>query len=270
MKRFVCMISVSCIVVCSFAQSWTYQTLHVTTNKTTTVIFPTAVQRGDIGSSDVIAQQVKENENFLFLKAAKPDFAETNLNVVTADGRLYTFTVAYDSMPGKTVYNVASSDAANRSEIMFPSGGLNPATIEKTARDILYAKHVMRGVKDSNGEVNAGVNGIYIKENILFFRIMLENLSAINYDIDFVRFSIVDNKVSKRTATQQQDIKPVRMVGGTKKVKAGSKAIAVFAFEKFTIPDKKSFVIQIGEKDGGRNLKLRVKNKRIVKASVLN
>ena len=269
MKRFVCMIGVSCIAVCSFAQSWTYQTLRVTTNKTTTLIFPAAVQRGDIGSGEVLAQQVKENENILFLKAAKPDFAETNLNVVTADGRLYTFTVAYDSMPGRTVYNIASSEAANKNEIMFPSGGLNPATIEKTAREILYAKHAMHGIKDSNGDVVAVVSGIYIKENILFFRITVENLSAINYDIDFVRFSILDNKVSKRTATQEQEIKPARMVGGTKKVKAGGKATAVFAFEKFTIPDKKSFIIQIGEKNGGRHLQLRLKNRRLVKATAI-
>ena len=266
MKQFVCMICVSGIVVSTFAQSWNYQTLRVTTNKTTTLVFPTAVKRGDIGSGEVFAQKVEENENVLFLKAAKPNFAETNLNVVTEDGKLYTFTVAYDSMPGRTVYNISPAEAANRNEVLFGQNALNPATIKNYASKILGNKRVTSGIGDSNGDVLATVSGIYIKENVLFFQIAFENNSSINYDVDFVRFSILDNKVSKRTASQEQELKPLCIAGGKRQVKAGKKTVAVFAFEKFTIPDKKSFIIQIGEKNGGRYLELRIKNKKLVKA----
>src|SRR5690348_2642371 len=113
MKRIVSLICVCLFFVSARSQSQTYQVLKITTNKTTSLIFPAPVKRGDLGTKDILAQQVKENENILFLKAARPRFNETNLNVVTSDGKLYSFTVVYDSMPDKTVFNISPDAAVN-------------------------------------------------------------------------------------------------------------------------------------------------------------
>jgi len=260
------MICAGLIVVSSFAQSWNHQTVGLTTNKTTTLIFPSAIVRGDIGSSDVISREVKENPNILFLKARRADFRETNINVVTTDGRLYDFTVRYDSMLARTVYNIEATQAANKKEILFGSGGMNPAAIENYAAHALHGKRVTCGVKDNIGKVFASIDGIYVKENVLFFRIAVDNASSINYDLDFMRFSLKDNKVNKRTATQEQELKPICIAGDVTHIRAGQHAVAVYAFQKFTIPDKKSFLIEIGEKNGGRFLELRLKNSRLIKA----
>jgi conjugative transposon TraN protein len=268
MKQLVCMICAGWIVVSSFAQSWNYQTVGLTTNKTTTLIFPCAVVRGDIGSSDVISREVKENPNILFLKARRADFPETNINVVTTDGRLYDFTVRYDSMLVRTVYNVDARQAANKKEILFGSGVMSPAAIENYAARALHGKTVTRGINDNIGDVFASIDAIYVKEHVIFFRLSLANASSITYDVDFMRFSLKDNRVSKRTATQQQELKPVCVAGDVTRVSAGQHAVAVYAFQKFTIPDKKSFLIEIGEKNGGRFLELRVKNSKLIKAAL--
>ena len=267
MKRFVSTICVSFLFVSTWAQCVTYPTLPITTSKTTTLIFPTPVKRGDIGTKDILAQQVKENENILFVKAARSNFNETNLNVVTADGKFYTFTVIYDSAPERTVFNISPNEAMNTNEVLFSSQTMNPASIESVANSILLSKRITFGVKDNTWNILAKVNGIYIEKDVLFFQLVIENYSEINYDIDYIRFFITDKKTPKRTATQQQELQPLFSAGNNDKIKANSKSAIVFAFKKFTIPEAKSLIIQIGEKNGGRNLRLKVSNNKIVEAT---
>ncbi|QEC69272.1 conjugative transposon protein TraN [Panacibacter ginsenosidivorans] len=266
MKRYIGMLCLCGLVMVGRAQTVTYATLQLTTNKTTTLVFPAAVKPADLGSKDILAQKAPDNENILFLKAATAGFRETNLTVITADGKLYTFTVLYDSMPAKTVYNIAEPQAVNRNEVSFGSGRMNPASAERISKRLLQARRLVHGIAHDKGDIRAVVSGIYIKENLLFLQLSLENVSSINYDIDFIRFSIQDKKIAKRTAAQQVEMKPVCTAGNNKRVRANSSAVAVFAFEKFTIPDAKSFIIQIGEAGGGRHLQLRVKNRNIIHA----
>jgi hypothetical protein len=44
----------------------------------------------------------------------------------------------------------------------------------------------------------------------------------------------------------------------------------VVALDKFTIPDAKYLAIEIGEKSGGRNLLMKVSNRKIIKALPLS
>jgi hypothetical protein len=48
-----------------------------------------------------------------------------------------------------------------------------------------------------------------------------------------------------------------------------SEHVFVFALPKFTIPDNKFLEIQIMEKNGGRNLELKIHNKTIIKAKLI-
>ena len=52
-------------------------------------------------------------------------------------------------------------------------------------------------------------------------------------------------------------------------MKGSNNTVFVVALEKFTIPDKKYFAIQMMEKNGGRHFLLKVRNKDIMKARVL-
>jgi hypothetical protein len=64
------------------------------------------------------------------------------------------------------------------------------------------------------GSRNFGIQyllkGIYAHNDLLFFHLQLKNSSTVSYDIDYVTFKIVDKKVVKRTAIQEQIITPLR------------------------------------------------------------
>ena len=84
------------------------------------------------------------------------------------------------------------------------------------------------------------------------------------FTVDFVSFKVVDRKVAKRTAIQEQVIVPVTEVGGK------SRERTVFTLPKFTLPDDKQLVVEINEQNGGRHQQFTVTNAELVRAKVIN
>lgn len=250
MKQLVCMIIAAGLFVSTMAQS----KLGITTDKTTSLVFPFAIKHVDRGTSSVLAQQVKEAPEILLVKAAEKDFTETNLSVVTDDGSVYAFTVLYDSKPATWVYYLP----VNRT-----------ATTSTYANAILDNEKITKGIKDKKYNMKAVVDGIYIKDNVLYFQVFIENKGTIGYDIDLLRFFIKDKNRSKRTAIQETEQNPLLITGNHTKVQGNTSTVFVAALEKFTIPDKKYFIIRIMEKNGGRHFLLKVRNKDIMNAKLL-
>lgn len=227
------------------------QPLSIATDKTTSLIFPFSIKHVDRGSKDVLVHQVKEVDNILLVKAASKEFPETNLSVVTDDGSIYSFVVCYDSQPPVWIYHLPIYTKAN---------------ISTYANGILDNPKRMRGAKDRRWDITTKVTGIYIKDSIIYYQVYLSNQSPIDYDIELLRFYIKDKKKGKRTAMQENELIPLYVAGNTVKVKALTNNMVVVALEKFTIPDAKFLVIQLMEKNGGRHLQMKVKNKHILKA----
>jgi conjugative transposon TraN protein len=250
MKRTVSLISVCFAIVVAHAQT----KLNITTDKTTSLVFPFAIKHVDRGTAAVLAQQVKEAPEILLVKAAAKDFTETNLSVVTDDGSVYAFAVNYDSKPAVWVHYLP----VNRT-----------ATISSYANMILDNDKTVKRIKGKQYNMQAGVRGIYVKDNTIYFQLYIINGVPIDYDVDLLRFFIKDKKHSKRTAVQEIEQKPVYITGNYIKVKGNSSTVFVVALEKFTIPDKKYLAVQITEKNGGRHFLFRMANKYIMKSKLL-
>ena len=114
------------------------------------------------------------------------------------------------------------------------------------------------------------LKSIYANNGLLYFHTELKNTSNIPFDVDFMSFKIVDKKVIKRTAMQEQVLEPLRAQNYVVVVPGKSSERTVFALEKFTIPDDKQLVIEIAEKEGGRHQSFVVENEDIVRANVID
>lgn len=266
------------MAVQSFAQSENYSFipsahLSITYNKTTNLIFPFSVQSIDRGSKDILVQQPKGTENIVQVKADKPNFTQTNLSIITIDGKLYSFTVDYNAQPSQLniivgKQNLSASDSAFKQAVMLSSGN-NEALTQAVAQKILSDK-VVHIKKDRQNQMELRLNGIYINHDILYFRFQLKNKSNVGYDVDGITFSLKDKQKSKRTATQETVMQPVYSYGSFTSVPGDSSSTCIIALPKFTLPDSKYLSIQILEKNGGRNLSLSLKNRHIMKATAIN
>ncbi|WP_073211628.1 conjugative transposon protein TraN [Flavobacterium xinjiangense] len=237
-------------------------------SKTTNIVFPYAIKSVDRGSQDILVQKAKGLENILQIKAAQRGFIQTNLTVVTADGKLYSFVLNYNEQSPQLNLSVNKIEL-ERQEIYFSEESGNKEEIQEYSKLAFYEKNKIRGGKENRHEIKFQLNGIFIQNDIMYFRLIVENSSKIKYDIDQLRFFIRDSKRVKRTATQEIEIKPTYILNDVAAIEGESENTFVFALSKFTIPEDKYLAIQLMEKNGGRHMELDVKNKKIEKVIVL-
>ncbi|SCY74345.1 Bacteroides conjugative transposon TraN protein [Flavobacterium anhuiense] len=234
-----------------------YKNLQVGFSKTTSIVFPYAIKSIDKGSADVLVQKAKGVENILLVKAAKRHFFQTNLTVITSEGRLYLFVLNYDE--GCPDLNIKADNAVAASrEVLFSLENENQKKIEQCASLALSKKKKAGGFKKSRNKIILEVNGIFIQEDVLYLRVAFENRSMINYDIDQFRFFIRDRKKPKRTASQEIEIQPLYATSISSTIPYQSAIMKVYALEKFTIPENKYLTLQMIEKNGGRHLEINI------------
>lgn len=239
--------------------------LTITLDKTTSLVFPSAIKNVNRGSQSILAQKVKGVENILQIKAGKEGFEETSLTVITAEGKLYSFLLNYAANP--SVLNLSFEvPKPSVQGAVFSSGSHNEGEIQFCSNVAAVEKKNVWCIKDNYYGIEFRLDGLFIRENVMYYRIKMENQSIINYDIDQLRFFIRDRKKAKRTASQEIELKPFYVQNDTPMIKGQSEHIFVFALPKFTIPDQKHLVVQLMEKNGGRHLKLKIHNRVIMRS----
>ena len=248
---------------------------------TTHVIFPSAIRYVDLGSADLLAAKADGTENVLRVKAALRDFSrESNLSVITEDGAYYTFNVKYADEPVKLSVEMTDflhdGEAVNR-----PNNALEIYMEELGSESPLLVKLIMRSIyKNDRREVKHigckrfGIQyllkGIYSHNGLLYFHLQLKNSSNVPFEVDHLTFKIADKKVAKRTAIQEQVIRPLRAHNNVQVIRGKSSERMVFTLPKFTIPDDKHLVVELYEKEGGRHQTFTVENADLVHAEVIN
>lgn len=255
--------------------------LEVTFSKTVHIIFPSAIRYVDLGSADLLAAKADGAENVLRVKAALRDFSrESNLAVITEDGAYYTFNVKYADEPVKLSVEMTDfihdGEAVNR-----PNNAMEIYMRELGSESPLLVKLIMKSIyKNDNREIKHigskrfgiqyTLKGIYTHNGLLYFHMQLKNSSNVPFDVDYITFKIVDKKVAKRTAIQEQVILPLRAHNNLTLIGGKRTERVVFTLPKFTIPDDKHLIIELNEKEGGRHQSFVVENADLVRAKVIN
>lgn len=251
--------------------------LDVTYDKTVHLIFPSGIAYIDLGSPNIIAGKAEGAENIVRVKAAVKDFKEeTNFSVITDEGSFYSFIVNYSDNPEKL--NIEMKDFLHAEKLgnqlensievhLSELGNESPKTVQMVMEKIYKTSRKKNKLTESNQfGVEFSLRGIFCYNDLLFFHTEIKNTSDIPFDVDFLVFKIVDKKVVKRTAIQETIIEPVRAYNYVTSVKGKESESTVFAFQKFTIPDKKQLVVELFEKNGGRHQRFIVKNGDLAKA----
>lgn len=248
-----------------FGQEIHESDISVAFNKTSTLVFPFAVESVDRGSQDILAQKVKGVENVLQVKAGSKEFSETNLTVITADGNVHLFAVHYCEDPEVQARIISSSTKREDANWVYFSDNLNEQFLSKISKRVLSTTSRTEKA-NMKYKIKLSLKGIFVHNDFIFYKIQIKNSSNINYDIQSVRFYIKDRQKVKRTAIQEIGVDPVHIQSQSFQVKGNAKIEMVYVLPKLTIPDAKRLSIELYETNGGRHLKLDVGNNTIVKA----
>jgi conjugative transposon TraN protein len=251
--------------------------MEVTYDKTSHLIFPSAIRYVDLGSSYLIAGKAEDAGNVLRIKAAVRDFVpETNFSVITDDGCFYNFNVLYDSCPNTLNYDLLkmqkSTQKENASEVLFEELGGSTPTLTGLLLETIYKKdkRIIKHIGSKSFGIEFLLKGIYIHNGKYYFHTQLRNGSNVPFQIDFVNFKVVDKKTAKRTVSQERLLKPLRMYKPLDSIIENTKEQNVFLMDQFTIADDKVLQIEIFEQNGGRHQVLQVENSDLINAKPVN
>lgn len=255
--------------------------LEITYDKTVHIIFPASIKYVDLGSTNLIAGKADGADNVIRVKATKKHFRdETNMSVITEDGNFYTFNVKYADEP--LLLNVEMCDFIHDGEtVNRPNNAMEIYLQELGSESPRLVSLIMKSIykQDKRRIKHIGckrfgvqflLKGLYAHNDLLYFHTQVKNSSNVPFDVDFVTYKIVDKKVVKRTAMQEQVIYPLRAYNYVTRVNGTTSECTVFALPKFTIPEDKKLVVEMYEKQGGRHQVFEVDNEDLVLAETIN
>jgi Domain of unknown function (DUF4138) len=120
-------------------------------------------------------------------------------------------------------------------------------------------------IADKVGNVIFKLSNIGVKEGNIIFCLTMKNASPLDYSLDYMKFYVRDKAKRKKEVSQEIEVKPnfayVERNGLSNETKlgiSGGEFSFVFMIPKFSISSDKNLEIDIVEKDGSRNLNLKV------------
>jgi conjugative transposon TraN protein len=239
------------------------QSLEVSWDKTTVLIFDSQIQSVDRGSRMLLGQKDDMALNLLKLKAGSRELPPTTLHVLTVDGQIHEFQVQYAENPIKTTWDFRNAE-------MGRNGLLSKYKMDQAGLDNLafaLADEKNSTLKKANRyAVEMRLKGIYYQDGLLLFDLRLANYSAIPFQISGPEFRIADSKGKKQSTQRDQKLNPwLTSIEKPVVSHMEEQGVMLFAFPSFTIANNKKLLIQLSESQGDRELELRIRGRKLLR-----
>lgn len=251
-------------------------TIYANDQKTVALFFPDPIRQGLTGAENYVFTYNREKEQHLGLLQATPG-DESNLLVISNSGMVFSYILSYSDQLKRLNYFITASGSIGKETPELPvktvidanslegkSDEINP---EKFSYYKNFSSYLLRG-KPRIGNIRKREEGIELRvENIVFnkdelyFIVHLKNSSSIDYELSFLNISVETRKKGKRKSLQklrQQPLFEYQMPG---KVLKGKTSRFVLVLPKFSIAEDKVVIIDLKEKNGERDVKLKIKKK---------
>ncbi|WEK36097.1 MAG: conjugative transposon protein TraN [Candidatus Pseudobacter hemicellulosilyticus] len=242
--------------------------IGVSDSRTVNLIFPYSIKGVDRGNPGLMVLKAPGAENVLHVKAGSADFEPTNLTVLTGEGAIYSFMVFFTPAPSLLNIRIEAATSPGAA-IILSQGEASEAEMARVMKAVAEKQRSIKGPRKRLYAAELSLQGVYIHDDRIFLQLEFRNDSHMALDVSQFRMYIRDRKESKRTAIQELEVLPVYTHGDIKRIEGKSRHRVVLVLDKFTIPDKKNFVIQLLERGGGRHLSIKVKNKDLVRAKLI-
>tara|TARA_R110002051_G_scaffold307024_1_gene377904 strand:- start:87 stop:605 length:519 start_codon:yes stop_codon:yes gene_type:complete len=116
--------------------------------------------------------------------------------------------------------------------------------------------------KRNEGIVLSIKNIVFDKEE-LYFVIQIENKSTLDYDLNFLNLSVETRQKGKKKSLQKLFQEPIFIYKLPQRITEGEVLRMVYVMPKFSISNDRRMVVELNEKNGERDLKLKVSHKYI-------
>jgi len=274
------------VPVCVFAQQSRiseFKDIHidVTFDKRMYLIFPVSVYKFDCSEPDSII--VLKDENKLVIYSKYDEVFDSNLMVETDDGYDYSFIVHWvaDIKNPKLIITPDMSFFKRAKARPFQSDGIVGVEVDGVVKKDTAVVELNRtcrlidgmkadvGLTKLNKKMVFAIGGIYIKEGVLFFRVMVENESNLPFEIDLVSFVQEEEKGKvKRKAVQSPAAMDILYAYNSevKSIKKGGIYTYIYALKTFTYKKENKLYLEFYEKSNARSVRIELPYTALLKA----
>ncbi|HEA30023.1 MAG TPA: DUF4138 domain-containing protein [Leeuwenhoekiella sp.] len=271
MKAYILILAfILAITKASAQQSVTLDTIDANDQKNVALFFPEPIRQGITGSDNFVFTYNRNKEQYFGLLQAKPGM-ESNLLVVNRNGSVFSYIVRYKKQLDRLNYFIPKSKSiGNEKPIVDDSAKVNVSKTalgnevyyhQKFCSYLLDRKQRIGQIKKRNeGIVLSVVNIVFDKEE-LYFVIQIENKSTLDYDLNFLKLSFETRQKGKKKSLQRLYQEPIFKYNLPSKVAENKTVRLVYVLPKFSISNDRRAVLELNEKNGERNLKLKISHR---------
>lgn len=271
------------------ARNHSYDTVYVSTEMTTYLIFPSPIKLLDLGSKNY-AGRIEQNK--LLLKPVRGQVAPSAMMIETEDGQIYLHYISYKQQPKRIFWDYRTTMAGNMAGNTGNSG--NGIAGSGIAGSGIAAGNNGRGIAASGNKADDIYRGklaylkkqkrrrlFYKKENNIALRIsalavdntatymllQVDNKSSIPYKLEYVSFAYKEKrkrKARRKVVGEENQVLPM-MAQTVAMVKPQSSSELAYAFPLFANTLKGKLEIIVRETDGNRVVRAYVPAKVLAK-----
>lgn len=239
--------------------------IQVSNTMTTHIIFPYDIRYADLGSKEIAGEAIEKAGNVFRLKALNANvFLETNMTVVTADGRLFSFLITYKSHPDAVTYDLTKQlldgDVSKSAKVSAGSQARLADNLNRQGEVAMHSRRKIRHIGFKAQGMDLYLRNILYKDDVMYVVLGMENDSKLDYDIDYLRTYVMQLKqAGESTATQDVPVEPIKVFDAAEGViPRHDKLTKVIAIERLTLEKDRRLVVQVGEESGGRQLTIQI------------
>ncbi|MDL5512436.1 DUF4138 domain-containing protein [Arenibacter sp. M-2] len=263
------------LLVSTFIKAQNYNlldTIYANDQKNVALFFPEPIRQGITGSSNFVFTYNRDNEQYLGLLQAKPG-KESNLLVVNRDGSVFSYIIKYKEGLSKLNYFIPLSSRIGN-ERPIANDSIKVADSEASTANkhqyykrfcayLLDRKQRMGRLKKRKEGIALRVENIVFDKDELYFVIQIKNNSSLDYDLNFLNLSIETRQKGKKKSLQKVYQEPLFQYNVPSRIAKNETVRLVYVLPKFSLSNERRAVLELNERGGERNLKLKVSHKYI-------
>jgi len=247
-------------------------TIYANDQKNVALFFPEPIRQGITGSENFVFTYNREKEQYFGLLQAKPG-KESNLLVISKYGAIFSYIVRYKDQLDSLNYFIPTSKSIGNEKPIVGNAiknnkpkkevGNSASYYNKFCSYLLARKQRIGRIKKRNEGIVLSVENIVFNKKELYFVIEIENKSSLDYDLNFLKLSIETRKKGKKKSLQRIYQEPIFKYNLPNSIAGNKTRKLVYVLPKFSISNDRRVILELNEKNGERNIKLKVSHKYI-------
>ena len=241
-------------------------TLYANDKKNVALFFPKPIRQGITGAAHFVFTFNREKEQHFGLLQAKPG-AESNLLVVTNDGKVYSYILKYSRElsslnrfieESESIGNEVPVTKSVKEAIRSDTDTLNAAKkayFERASNHLLKSKYPPLATVTKSG-IKLQLEKTAYDGHETYLVVKVKNSSGINFDVDYCNVDIVNGNKTKKASHQRTQIIPLYVHQLPKSIMDGLIKRFVFVMPKFVLGHKERLEIDLRERNGNRKVQL--------------